>query len=63
VEADEAVLFKRIDKEGCLPTTAVPSPGKFVAAYEKAFADSRWQARDARAGTHQEKVALWELAG
>ncbi len=33
----DAQTFQRIDKEGKLPTTAAPSPGKYIAAYKNAF--------------------------
>jgi fatty acid kinase fatty acid binding subunit len=34
---NDADTFRRIDAEGKLPTTAAPSPGKFIAAYKNAF--------------------------
>ncbi len=34
---NDADTFRRIDKEGKLPTTAAPSPGKFITAYKNAF--------------------------
>jgi DegV family protein with EDD domain len=37
VDINEAQVFARIDKEGVLPTTAAPAPGKFAEAYKAAF--------------------------
>jgi DegV family protein with EDD domain len=36
-EIDDRRLFERIDREGKLPTTAAPSPGAFIKAYQSAF--------------------------
>jgi DegV family protein with EDD domain len=37
VNLTEAQMFARIDKEGVLPTTAAPAPGKFANAYQAAL--------------------------
>ena len=36
-DINNAAVFARIDREGKLPGTAAPSPGKFVEAYQAAF--------------------------
>ena len=38
-EIDDARLFARINRENKLPTTAAPSPGQFVEAFQAAFAE------------------------
>jgi DegV family protein with EDD domain len=36
-DIDNATVFARVNKEGKLPSTAAPSPGTFVEAYQAAF--------------------------
>ncbi len=38
VDIDDTALFERVDRESKLPSTAAPSPGQFLEAYEKALA-------------------------
>ncbi len=37
-DINNETIFRRIDKEGKLPTTAAPSPGQFAEAFKAAFA-------------------------
>ncbi len=39
IDIDDKLLFEKIDATGKLPTTAAPSPGAFVQAFTKAFAE------------------------
>ncbi len=38
ISIDDTALFQRIDREKQLPSTAAPSPGQFLEAYQRAFA-------------------------
>jgi DegV family protein with EDD domain len=39
VDIDDARMFARVDREGRLPTTSAPAPGKFVEVYQAAVED------------------------
>lgn len=38
-EIGDTEVFKRVDREGQLPTTSAPAPGKFAEVYEAAFSE------------------------
>ena len=44
VDINDEQVFQRIDREGKLPTTAAPSPGSFVNAFEQAFKKEKAEA-------------------
>jgi DegV family protein with EDD domain len=37
IDINDTTLFERIDREGKLPTTSAPAPGKYMQAYQSAF--------------------------
>jgi DegV family protein with EDD domain len=37
IDVNDSQLFERVNREGKLPTTAAPSPGKFAEVYQTAF--------------------------
>ena len=41
IDITDAQLFERVDREGKLPTTAAPSPGDFLSAYQLAFNEDK----------------------
>jgi DegV family protein with EDD domain len=66
VSIDDTALFERVDRENKLPSTAAPSPGQFLEAYEKALAAGAdsilcFTVSSAISATYNNAVDAWRL--
>ena len=52
VDINDTSLFRRVDREGELPTTSAPAPGSFLQSFEAAFE----AAKAARSGASKEEI-------